>query len=329
MVRPRKRAWHRTCASLVLLLLCSGAAAQAQFTVAAVPRSALSPEGLADIEARAVKGVRRLLPTFVGFAPQPIRIFVHRQPGTMPKRIRDQLPPRWQGLALRGRSEIHLLLAAIHFTPPNDLNTVLHHELVHVLLDQYVGAKAGPFIPSWLHEGLAQALTESSFDGVTEADIVFRVSNGTHLRFYELVEGFPKHSEEAIRLAYAQSKSFVAFLMREIGVEQLLAAARDSGPERTFDVALAKLTNESLSTYQKQWEEYVVYHSGASWRFLNNHCFLFLIVLAVPLLAMAVARRLNRDQVIAEHLDRLDQQERMEQEQRMTDATDHADESRP
>ena len=213
----------------------------------------------------------------------------------MPIEIRRHLSKRSAGLALLSRDEIHIILDHLRFNPPGDLRTVVEHELVHVLLDQHVG-KAGPYLPRWFHEGLAQALAESLYLGIKEEDIVWRVQQHTHLPFRELVDGFPHDDEDALRLAYGQSFSYVSFLLGELGLPQLLETARGCGPSRDFEQTFLALTGEALVVYEDRWTHYVVHGSGAKYRYILQNCFLFILAAALPLLAFALVRRLRRDE---------------------------------
>lgn len=271
----------------------------------------ISKAAVAEIKARVERGVRRLKEHFPDAPKAPIRVVVHKRPATMPPQIRRRLHPGSPGLALLGKNEIHILLGAMQFSPPNDLGTVVDHELVHVLLDQEVG-KAGPFVPVWLHEGLAQHLTETTFLGLKEDAIVFRVRSRTHHRLKELRDSFPRDDEQALRVAYAQSLSFVSFLVREVGLRKLLETARLCTSERPFPAAFVEVTGESLLTFEDRWADYLVHGSGAIPRFLRDNCFLYLIILAVPLLAIAVGRRLRRDRRIGEYLHEQEQDQGLE-----------------
>jgi hypothetical protein len=61
-----------------------------------------------------------------------------------------------------------------------------------------------------------------------------------------------------------------------------------------------------MVTYLEQWEDYVLFRSGAVLRFLQRHCFTFLMILGLPLFALAVVKRRRRDR---ERRERLGQEE--------------------
>jgi len=241
------------------------------------------------------EGIQRLKGRFPGTPNRPVRAVVHSDAASMPAGIRGLLAFRSPGLALLRRDEIHLVLAHLKFNPPGDLRTVVEHELVHVLLDQHVGRAAGPYVPRWFHEGLAQALAESLYLGMSEEDIVWRVQRHAHLSFTDLTAGFPHSDHDALRLAYGQSFSFVSFLLDKVGLSTLLETARACGRSRDFSRAFLDITGTTLAVREQAWIKHVVHGSGAPYRVILRNCFLLLLLAALPLLALAVVRRLRRD----------------------------------
>jgi hypothetical protein len=227
----------------------------------------------------------------------------------MPAQIRQHLSLRSPGLALLARDEIHIVLDHLKYNPPGDLRTVVEHEVVHVLLDQYVGKAAGPYVPRWFHEGLAQALAESLYLGIREEDIVWRVQQQTHISFGRLVDGFPHDDHDALRLAYGQSFSYVSFLLRKVGLPTLLQIARSCGPSRDFEQTFLGITEKPLVSYEEAWRNYVLNLSGAKYRFILRNCFLLSLAAALPLLAFALVRRLRRDEGYRNKLIREDHRE--------------------
>jgi hypothetical protein len=253
--------------------------------------SRVSVATLASVRELAGKGLEKLAPDFPGTPLRRIRVVVHTDQASLSLAMREHLHEGTAGFALLGRDEVHILLDMALSVPPNDLRTVLEHELVHVLLDQFA-ASGAPHVPRWVHEGLAQTLSGGPYLGVQEEGLLFAISARTAPRFSQLEAGFPD-SDHSLRLAYAQSLSFVSFLTDRFGVRTLVEAARDCRADRAFDLALLDATDESLARLQEEWENYVLFRSGAAARFLMRNCFSFLIVLAAPLLILAVLKRLR------------------------------------
>ena len=256
---------------------------------------------LANVERLTDRGIRRLKGRFPGTPNRPIRVIVHQTTDSMPAQIRQHLSFRSPGLALLARDEIHIVLDHLKYNPPGDLRTVVEHEVVHVLLDQHVGKGAGPYVPRWFHEGLAQALAESLDLGIREEDILWRVQQQTYLSFARLVDAFPRDDHDALRLAYGQSFSYVSFLLREVGLSTLLQIARNCGPSgdeqpRDFEETFLAITEKALVIYEEAWRNYVLHESGAKYRYILGNCFLLSLAAALPLLAFALVRRLRRDE---------------------------------
>jgi hypothetical protein len=203
------------------------------------------------------------------------------------------------GFALLARHEIHVLLAEVRASGKG-LPAVLVHELTHELLDQLC-EPWGSRLPRWFHEGLAQVVAGDTYLGASEESIVWRAASGTLLPFSSLDEDFPA---DQLQLAYAQSYSYVAWLDRTYGRRRLLEAADAVDGETTFLRALVVATGASTAELEDAWRDYLRYGSGAQWRRLLGHCFSLLMIFALPLLALAMIRRMRADRLARERLAR-------------------------
>lgn len=254
----------------------------------------VSSQALDVVRSRGEAGLARLAPMFRPKRTGPIRIVVHRNEESLPSTLRHSLHPGTAGLALLGRDEIHLLLAEARRQPPDDLRTVVEHELVHVLLDRHAG-RAGMFVSRWFHEGLAQALTSAIYLGASEEALVFRLRAGTLPTFRELHRAFPRDDRIALSIAYAQSFSFVNFLLRETELSVLLDAAARSTADGTYDEAFRAATGRALAEVEERWRQWLRTGSGAGLRVLLENCFGLALALALPLLVLAGIRVWNRE----------------------------------
>lgn len=265
----------------------------------------VSAAATASVRELARAGLQKLAPTFPGVPVRGLRVVVHSDQGSLLPAMREHLHAGTAGFALLGQDEVHILLDEALREPPNDLRTVVVHELVHVLLDQFAAAGA-PFVPRWVHEGLAQRLSGGAYLGMQEEGLLFAITARTAPRFSDLEREFPQR-DDLLRLAYTQSLSFIGFLVDKLGIRTLLEAARESRADRPFALALVDATDQSLARLQDEWENYVLFRSGAAARFLLRNCFSLVIILAVPLLFLAVAKRVRRNRqrkaelVAAEH----------------------------
>jgi hypothetical protein len=282
------------------LILAATVAAQPAVVVSA-GSDRVSQAQLRAVEAAVGTAIDRLAPKVLGHRPQPFRVIVHRTEDSIPSAVRDSLHEGTAGVALLGPQQIHLVLEALRDRPPDDLSTVVTHEAVHILLHQRAG-EAGVYIPRWLHEGLAQELSGPASLGVSEEEIAFRAATGTLLMFSRLEQGFPSGGS-ALRVAYAQSFSFVSYLRSLVGLDALLSAACGCGPGTDIHSAFAAATGRVLLYAERDWVDYLRTGSGAGFRVLLASCFSLLLVAALPLLALAGIRRWNRDHAAARRLE--------------------------
>jgi hypothetical protein len=156
--------------------------------------------------------------------------------------VRDQ---DWQATAPR----IYIQDVNLSRYPRDYQVRTLTHELDHVA----VAPLAGPMIPSWLHEGVADwvALGErtderkpSGSDGRLPRDFEFTLGGGT-----------------AINLSYAESRSAMSFLAAHSGraapgaLIQRLGAERASpgSEEYLVDQALQQVSGLTVTELEKEW----------------------------------------------------------------------------
>jgi len=124
----------------------------------------------------------------------------------------------------------------------------LHHELLHVAAFPL----AGPFVPAWVHEGVADWIA-SGRGGPAEVE----GSDGVLPEDYEFTTG----GLDAIVSAYQESTSAVAFLAEAKGEGAPLDLLVEAGEARTapgtvdrhIDVALRSLYGKGLADFQADW----------------------------------------------------------------------------
>jgi hypothetical protein len=271
--------------------------------------------GGAGVSAVRLAAVERLVPqaldkvghAFPGMPVRPFRVVVHAEVGSLPPPLREHLHPGTPGFALLGRDELHVILDEVQRRPPNDLGTVLAHEVVHVLLDQYAG-HFGPTVPRWLHEGLAQHLSGDTYLGSREEDLLYPAVTGRLLRLRDLEADFP--ADPTLRQqAYAQSFSLVSYLVRRVGLEDVVAAVHRSTELDGYVGGFALQTNTPLGWFVDDWVRWLTDESGARWRFLFQNCFGYSMIAGVVVLALALMRRLARDERARQKLEREDREE--------------------
>lgn len=216
-------------------------------------------------------------------------VFVHGRRATLPEALVPLLHEDSPAFALLGRRQIHLVWGEL-LRLGSQVRGVVTHELVHELLDQRCGGH-GLAIPRWFHEGLAQHLAGDTYLGGREEDLVWRAAVGRLLPFGELVRGFPD-DREAVRIAYAQSYSYVSWLVRGHGLATLVRAAGNVDGTTSFDHALVGATGRTTLQLQDDWRDYLLRRSGAPWRVLLAEWWGLLGIALLPVLVLALRRRL-------------------------------------
>lgn len=124
----------------------------------------------------------------------------------------------------------------------------LHHELIHVA----AFGLAGPFVPAWVHEGLADWLAKG---GGEPAEVPG--SDEVLPEDFEFTTG----GLDAIVSSYQESTSAVAFLARAKGRDAPLNLLVEAGEPRIApgtvdyhtDAALRSLYGKGLADFQREW----------------------------------------------------------------------------
>jgi len=293
---------------LLLATACGGERA-APSAPLAVEQMAQVVAGTGDISPFAVDQVRRvvaeqlpaLIELFRHVPGQRFFVHVHAARSSLPESLAANLQPDSPGFALLGRHQIHLVWGEMRRTG-SSLRGVVVHELVHELLDQFV-APYGAGIPRWFHEGLAQSIAGDLYLGAREEDLVWRAAGQRLLSFGDLRRGFPQEPTE-LRIAYAQSYSYVAWLQREYGIDTLLTIAKAADELTSFERSLSGRTARTSLQLEDAWKDHLQHGSGAMWRVVLNQCFSLAIIAALPLLVLALIRRLAADRRAALRLAR-------------------------
>jgi len=264
-------------------------------------------KGTGEVAPEVVERIRNIVATevaslqkvFDGKEIQRFFVHVHGSRDAMPEQLVAGLHQDSPGFAILGRRQIHLIWGEMIRTGAQP-EGVVRHELVHELLDQYVHPNGGR-IPRWFHEGLAQLLAGDTYLGAREDDLVWRVGAGSLPPFRQLSERFPK-SRSAVRTAYAQSYSYVAWLSREYGLPLLLRVARYADRTTSFGRALVGQTGRDSLELESGWRNYVINGSGAPWRVLLTSSFSLLMIFVLPVLVLALIRRLNSEERAARRI---------------------------
>lgn len=171
--------------------------------------------------------------------------------------------PEWaDGTAWPEAGSIFLRTPRVRLGTARPLETVLTHEIVHVLLGR---AFFPNHPPRWLQEGLAQVYANEDDIASSEALGDGIMARGRPYGLDQLNAGFPRSAEGA-RLAYAESADFVRYVRTKYGddaMRDLVGALADG---KGIDSALYIATGDTLDEVDRAWtKELERRWSGWSW----------------------------------------------------------------
>ncbi len=133
-----------------------------------------------------------------------------------------------------------------------ELARVLTHELVHSFLHYRTGGNC----PTWVHEGLAQLLSEGELSADKKLQLKRAVEGRRVFPIKMLEKSFRIFPPNLIYLAYLQSQSVIEFLIDDYSmarVNRFLRYLSDSSSEE----ALKRAFNLNYDSLQSRWIEYV------------------------------------------------------------------------
>jgi hypothetical protein len=134
---------------------------------------------------------------------------------------------------------------------PFNLEATIKHELCHLLLHQYIRNEN---LPRWLDEGVAQWASGGLIDIVMERRSILNeaVRQKRTFGLVYLVDGFPQDGEH-LKLAYAESKDFIQYMIHEKGSKGLLDLLAYLKDGDKIDPAIMKTFSISFNELEAQW----------------------------------------------------------------------------
>jgi len=133
-----------------------------------------------------------------------------------------------------------------------DMERRIPHELMHVMLYRHLGAGYDN-LPAWLREGLA---TLVEINPTTEYDRVLRdaAARNALIPLLDLCASFPSDSDSAFR-AYAEARSFTAYLRATFGSSKLLELARSYADGVTCERGVELVYGTSFAHLELNWRQ--------------------------------------------------------------------------
>jgi len=207
-------------------------------------------------------------------------------------RLAGNVPSWVSGYAVPELDTVVLFPDRVPSYPDRNLETLLHHEIAHLLLARAAGGKP---VPRWFNEGTATVAAREW--GVEDGARVALATIGRGPRsLFEVDESFSGDGAAASR-GYAVSAALVRYLLRRYGddvVSRILARV-SRGAE--FDDAVEAATGETLSGFahgyfgrETFWTTWVPFLTSST-----------VLWMAITLLALlAIKRRRERDEALRE-----------------------------
>jgi tetratricopeptide (TPR) repeat protein len=161
----------------------------------------------------------------------------------------QETSPPWAGGLNDGT--IRLPVRGLQRLTPR-LLALLRHELAH----SFVAARTGGNCPTWLQEGVAQWL-EGGDPGRADAGLTARARGGALRSLLTLEAPFQDLAPPTLPLAYAQSLSAVAHILRREGPDGVLRLVASLGDGRPTEEALPTALGLSYPEFQRSWETYL------------------------------------------------------------------------
>lgn len=177
-------------------------------------------------------------------------------------------------------------------TSPFTLQTIVKHELCHLLLHHHIKKDN---LPRWLDEGICQWASDGLADILMDTKrtrLSAAILSGSYFDLIKLAHRFP-HDKNGLILAYEQSKSVVEYMSHQYGpqgIRDLLGLLRQGVDiESAFESRFAI----SFETFEAQWRNHL--KASINWfTYLSIHLYEILFVSAALLTILGFIRRLRR-----------------------------------
>lgn len=172
---------------------------------------------------------------------------------------------------------------------PFTLETTLKHELCHLLLHHNIQG-----LPRWLDEGVCQWASNGMAELIMSAEEpdLTRASLSRSLLSIGQMGTFPD-DEASLRLAYAESRSMVEYIVREFGRKGLLGALDNLKAGLSLDEAFQKSLSVPVLELEGKWHGYL--EGRLTWfTYISNNIYFIVLSLAALITVYGFIRFLMR-----------------------------------
>ncbi len=238
-----------------------------------------------EVAGQSQKAVRSLLDVEL---PTPVSIFIYPSALDLQSAL-NLAQSSW--IAGHASSDIGVVLVSIPAGPDQraEMERQIPHELMHIAQYQVAGDGYNR-LPTWLSEGMAsnaELYPNPEYQRVLQNAI----DRDALLPMVNLCAGFPRELSGAL-LAYAQSSSFVRFLVQNYGASSLrnLIAAYQDG--LGCEEGMRKVFDQSIAQLETRWQQEALGRNliAAAWQNLQPY-FLILILILLPVGITLLPRR--------------------------------------
>ncbi|MDD5130095.1 MAG: peptidase MA family metallohydrolase [Candidatus Omnitrophica bacterium] len=159
----------------------------------------------------------------------------------------------WSG----GQVKISAKLIQSYAGAPGFLQSILPHELAHIIFVEMVGLN-NPAVPLWLHEGVA-SYREKNISSV-KALLADKIRQGGFLSLDALNKFDARSADsETVRLFYAESYSIVKYFIMEFGRDAFVTFCRNLRDNRNLMVALSRAYSfKDFNDFEASWKSYIL-----------------------------------------------------------------------
>lgn len=189
----------------------------------------------------------------------------------------------WQGGHANPKLGVVMLAVAPGPGQSIDMETLIPHELAHVMLYRSVG-EGYATLPVWLSEGIA-SLAELYPNPDYDQALTIASQSDSLLPVSDLCDTFPLDASRAY-LAYAESQSFVRFLRDSYGTPALFSLTSAYADGLSCDQGVVRALGTSLVSLDTRWRESVLGQNvmGLFLRNMLPYLGLFVFMLLIPLI---------------------------------------------
>ena len=199
-------------------------------------------------------------------------------------------PPWISGFADAPRHLIVLFPERSRTYPTNSLETLLHHEIAHILFSR---AARGRAVPRWFNEGLALA-AERSVGLEDRSRLAWTLIKHDRVSL-KVLESLFRDGPAANQRAYTLSSALVRDLLRTYGDTSSGRILARLGQDQPFDLAFEAITGEPLASAENRF-----WKRQRTWTFwlplLRGPSFLWGVITLLALYAIGIHRRRRAEQ---------------------------------